>query len=193
MTTATPNTATATPDMTAVTPDMSTVTPSMSTATPSMAAVDPAMLRRGFGQIPSGIAALCALIDDEPVGMVASTLTGVSLDPVLVSVCVQRTSRTWPRLREAPRIGISVLAEDQEALARRIARRDGDRFAGVPWRGRHHGGVLIDGAALHLETHPVSEFDAGDHVIAVLGVEVLRGRTDIEPAVFHRGAIRRVR
>ncbi|WP_113701188.1 flavin reductase family protein [Nonomuraea lactucae] len=165
----------------------------MTAVIPPMATVNPATLRLGFGQIPSGIAALCALLDDEPTGMVASTLTGVSLDPVLVSVCVQRSSRTWPRLREAPRLGISVLAEDQGHLCLRLARPEGDRFSGVPWRGRHHGAILIDGAALHLETHLVAEYEAGDHVIALLGVEVLRGRTDVEPAVFHRSAIRRLR
>src|SRR3546814_7956938 len=61
--------------------------------------VGPAQLRAAFGCFPSGITAVCALIDGKPVGMAASSFTSVSLDPPLVSVCIQNRSKTWRQLR----------------------------------------------------------------------------------------------
>jgi flavin reductase (DIM6/NTAB) family NADH-FMN oxidoreductase RutF len=73
--------------------------------------LDDSTLRRVFGCFPSGVIAVCASIDGEPVGMAASSFTTVSVAPPLVSICVQNTSTTWPRLRECERLGVSVLAE----------------------------------------------------------------------------------
>src|SRR5918997_4998820 len=75
---------------------------------------DPQELRRAYGCFPSGVTAICTLVDGAPDGMAASSFTSVSLDPPLVSVCVQNTSTTWPRLRHLPRLGVSVLAESQD-------------------------------------------------------------------------------
>jgi flavin reductase (DIM6/NTAB) family NADH-FMN oxidoreductase RutF len=162
----------------------------MTIVMPDRPRLDPLALRSGFSQFPSGVAAFCAIVDDEPVGLVASTLTTVSLDPALVSVCIQLTSRTWVGLRGAPRIGISLLAAHQESVTRQIAARDGDRFADIAWTGRFRGAVLIDGAAMHIEAHLVDELDAGDHVIALLAIDALTTYADVEPAVFHRSAFR---
>ena len=65
-------------------------------------------LRRVYGSHPGGVTAVCALRDGAPVGIVASSLVGVSMDPPLVSVCVQHTSTTWPLLADRPRTGLSV-------------------------------------------------------------------------------------
>jgi flavin reductase (DIM6/NTAB) family NADH-FMN oxidoreductase RutF len=69
---------------------------------------DPQQLRRVFGSFPSGVAAVAALVAGEPVGIAASSFTSVSLDPPLVSVCIAHTSTTWPVLRTASRLGVSI-------------------------------------------------------------------------------------
>ncbi|MCZ4136139.1 oxidoreductase, partial [Escherichia coli] len=44
--------------------------------------LDPLTLRKVFAQHPSGVAALCAELDGEKTGIVASSFTvGVSLEP----------------------------------------------------------------------------------------------------------------
>jgi flavin reductase (DIM6/NTAB) family NADH-FMN oxidoreductase RutF len=162
----------------------------MTITTPDLTRLDPRAVRAGFSQFPSAVAALCATIDDEPVGLIASSMTTVSLEPALVSICIQRTSRTWVRLREAPRIGISVLAADQGPIARQLSARDGDRFSALTMTSGYRGSVLITGAAIHLEAHLVNELDAGDHVIALFSLDSLTVYADVEPTVFHRSTFR---
>jgi flavin reductase (DIM6/NTAB) family NADH-FMN oxidoreductase RutF len=97
---------------------------------------DARSLREMFSYFPSGVAALLAEIDGKPTGIVASALTvGVSMEPPLVSCAIRRASATWPELKQASGIGVSVLAEDHSKLARQIASKDvASRFEGVPLR-----------------------------------------------------------
>ena len=70
-------------------------------------ALHPADLRRVFGAFPTGVTAIAAFVDGTPVGLAASSFTSVSLDPPLASVCIAKTSTTWPVLRRAERLGVS--------------------------------------------------------------------------------------
>lgn len=153
---------------------------------------DPAELRRAFGCVPSGVTAVCGLDSGIPVGMAASTFTPVSLTPPLVSVCMQDTSATWPRLRGLRRLGVSVLAEDQDAICRSLAGKDGDRFASIDWDADEAGGVYVHGAGLWLDCSLYAELPGGDHTIVLLEVQGLRVEPDRAPLVFHGSRFRRL-
>jgi flavin reductase (DIM6/NTAB) family NADH-FMN oxidoreductase RutF len=153
---------------------------------------DPMELRRVFGCFPSGVTAVCSLVDGVPVGMAASTFVGVSLDPPLVSVCVRTESATWPRLRRSSELGISVLAGNHELACRTLADRHGDRFNGVSWQAGPGSAVFIEDAVACLACHLYAEVPAGDHLIALLLIVGVRADSDGEPLVFHRSKFRRL-
>jgi len=147
-------------------------------------------LRRVFGAFPSGVTAIAALLDGDPMGMAASSFTSVSLNPPLVSICVALTSTTWPILRKAARLGVSILAADQMDAGRQLAGRGPDRFAGLDWRTTADGAVLLEGASAWLECSIYTEVRAGDHDIVVLLVHDLDADHDISPLVFHASRFR---
>ena len=142
-------------------------------------------LRRAFGSFPSGVAAVCARVDKVPIGMAASSFTSVSVDPPLVSVCIQKTSSTWPILRERHRLGLSVLAEHHDQAVRQLASKHGDRFAGVEWDAGPHDSVFVRGSSAWLEVSVFEEVPAGDHIIALLEVHGLDTAEDTLPLIFH--------
>lgn len=144
-------------------------------------------LRTVFGSYPTGVVAVCGMVAGERVGMAMSTFVPVSLDPPLVGVCVQRTSRTWPLLRLAERLGISVLAHHHEDAARALAARSGDRFAGIDLE-FGDGTVHVAGSTARLVCTVESEVDAGDHFFVVLRVHTASLTAGTEPLVFHRSA-----
>jgi len=149
-------------------------------------------LREAFGCFPSGVTAVCALIDGVPCGMAASSFTSVSVAPPLVSVCFQRTSTTWPKLCDRPRLGLSVLAEGQDDACLRLSAKDGDRFRGVDWEAGPDDSVFITGSSAWLECSLHEEVPAGDHLIALLRIHRLNTATTTPPLVFHGSRFRRL-
>lgn len=153
---------------------------------------DPGALRQAYGCFPSGVTAVCALVDGVPIGLAASSFTSVSMDPPLVSVCVQHTSTTWPKLRDLDRLGVSVLGEGHDVLARQIASRTGDRFANVTWEAGDGGGVFLGGATAWLDCTVERHVPAGDHDIVLLRVHTLSADPDIAPLIFHGSRFRQL-
>ena len=152
-------------------------------------------LRTAFSHFPSGVAALCGIADDQKEGLVASSFTvGVSLEPALVSFAVQNTSRTWPRLKRAERIGVSILGERHTGVCRQLAAKEGDRFADLDVRASDRGALFLDDAALWMETSVYAEVPAGDHHVVLLEVHGVHDHSsEHEPLVFHRSAFRNLR
>ncbi|MEI5675603.1 MULTISPECIES: flavin reductase family protein [unclassified Nocardioides] len=146
-------------------------------------------LRDTFGCFPSGVTAVCAeLPDGERVGMAVSSFTSVSLDPPLVSVCIDLQSTTWERLRPAPRLGVSVLAAEHAGAARRLASRSGDRFADLPVEPTEDGALFLHGASAWFDCSVEAELPAGDHLIVLLRVHRHHAGVDAAPLVFHRSS-----
>ena len=152
----------------------------------------PRELRDAYGAFPSGVVGLCAMVDGVPTGMAASSFVAVSLDPPLVAVCVQHTSTTWPRLRDRPHVGVSVLGESHDRAAQRLAAKTGDRFEGLTLGTTPGGAVLIEGASAWLECGVEQELPAGDHTIVLLRIESLDVQPAVAPLVFHSSTYRRL-
>jgi flavin reductase (DIM6/NTAB) family NADH-FMN oxidoreductase RutF len=152
----------------------------------------PTTLREAFGHFPSGVIAIAAEVDGTRVGLAASTFVPVSLDPPLVSFCVQNTSETWPKLRDLPSLGISVLGEAHDEAARTLAAKTGDRFAGLETVSRESGAVFVDGTSVWLESAIEQLVPAGDHTIVILRVSDITVHDDVPPIVFHRSTFRRL-
>lgn len=159
-----------------------------------MSATDfsPATLREAFGHFPSGVIAIAAEVEGARVGLAASTFVPVSLDPPLVSFCVQNTSETWPKLKGLPSLGISVLGEAHDEAAKTLAAKTGDRFAGLQTVSRQSGAVFVDGTAVWLESVIEQLVPAGDHTIVILRVCDITVHADVAPIVFHRSTFRRL-
>ena len=149
-------------------------------------------LRDAFGHFPSGVVAIAAEVSGVRVGLAASTFVPVSLEPPLVSFCVQNTSTTWPKLKDLPKLGISVLGESHDEAAKALAAKTGDRFAGLETVSSESGAVFIKGTGLWLESAIEQLIPAGDHIIVVLRVSEVTVDAEVAPIVFHRSAFRRL-
>ncbi|WP_024804152.1 flavin reductase family protein [Nocardia sp. BMG51109] len=152
---------------------------------------DPAVARNAFAQFPSGVAVLAVDIDGRKHALVASSfMVGVSLDPCLGAVAVQKSSETWGLLEDARSIGVSILGKGQSDLTRKLASKDrAARFEQVAVEIGAQGAVFLEDAALWLECsiHEVSE--AGDHWLALLEVNKL-GLGENEPLIWHGAKFR---
>lgn len=151
-----------------------------------------ASLREAFSHFPSGVVAIAAETGGTRIGLTASTFVPVSLEPPLVSFCVQNTSETWPRIKHLPVLGISVLAESHDEAARMLASKTGDRFAGLETVSSCAGAVFVRDTSVWLETTIEQEVPAGDHTIVILRIRDVTVQGSIAPIVFHRSGFRRL-
>ena len=150
--------------------------------------LDPDSFRSVLGRFASGITVITTVdADGRDVGMTASAFSSVSLQPPLVQVCVDRTASMFDALLHAERFGVSVLADEQEALSRRFAAVESShRFEGIGYTRGDSGVVLLDDALAQLECRIASRMEAGDHVIFLGEVERATAR-DARPLLYYRG------
>ncbi|MEU4563452.1 flavin reductase family protein [Actinoplanes sp. NPDC023936] len=159
-------------------------------AEPSASAADPASpaapeLRYAFAGFATGITLVAALVDGQPVGMLANSFSSISLNPPLAALSFARTSTTWPVLRRAPQWGISVLGAHHRADVARLSRPGAERFDGVSWEATGHGAVFLDRAPTTFRVGVATEVDAGDHVLTLLRVHALSRSADGVPLIFY--------
>lgn len=150
--------------------------------------LDPIRLRQAFGIFPSGVVAVAARVDGVLLGLAASSFTSVSLDPPLVSFSIANTSRTWPDLRRAGHLGVTVLADRHGGLARQLAGRPDARFDGVEVVLNDHGAVTLPDGLAQFDTSIHREVEAGDHTIVLLRLHAVQHTDHSLPLVFHRSA-----
>ncbi|HWZ80863.1 MAG TPA: flavin reductase family protein [Candidatus Sulfotelmatobacter sp.] len=158
--------------------------------------LNPAEFRKAMGAFATGVTIITVDLDGEVHGMTANAFTSVSLDPMLVLVCVDHSTRTHAHLHSKKRFGINVLGEDHKAISEYYARQErshehAEVEAGARFDRTSHGTPMLHGALAYLECRLQSAQEAGDHTIFIAEVEdvVLR---EGDPLLFFRGKYRKV-
>jgi flavin reductase (DIM6/NTAB) family NADH-FMN oxidoreductase RutF len=154
--------------------------------------LDPARLRKAFGIFPTGVVAVAAEVDGRLLGLAASSFTSVSLAPPLVSFSVANVSRTWPDLRRAAHLGVTVLADHHGAAARQLAGPVETRFDGLEVALNDGGAVTLADGLAQFDTTIYREVEAGDHTIVLLRLHAVEHADHAQPLVFHRSGFGRL-
>lgn len=163
---------------------------------PTKTSPGPDEFRKALSQFATGVTVVTVRHGCSQVhGMTANAFTSVSLNPLLILVCIDRTARTHPLVHKLKRFGISVLEEHQEGLARYFAQVEQDHESaerlGVKYKASEKGTPMLEGALAQLDCRLVSSFEAGDHTIFVGEVEQVEMREG-QPLVYYRGRYRRL-
>ena len=149
--------------------------------------VDQSAFRAVLGRFATGVTIVTALDRRKrDVGMTVSAFASVSLDPPLVLFCIDHSASVYPSLCKANHFIANILSDGQEALARRFADKDTNRFEGVGYdRGRNGAAVLFDVLG-YVECEVVARHASGDHDVIVGRVDVAEA-FDGRPLLYYRG------
>lgn len=137
------------------------------------AAIDPTPdgLRAVMSRFATGVTVMTCRCVEEPHGMTANAVTSVSLDPLLVLVCVGHDTEMRPLVREAGAFGLSILPATAQALSNHFAdasRPSGHaQFGSVRTHRAQTGAPLLEGALAWLDCEIWRIHDGGDHDIVV--------------------------
>jgi flavin reductase (DIM6/NTAB) family NADH-FMN oxidoreductase RutF len=149
--------------------------------------IDPDAFRAALGRFACGITVVTARDEEgRDHGMTVSAFCSVSLEPSFVLLCIGHDASMHELMMQVEHVGISVLSNEQEALSRRFADPESDRFDGVGYSRGENGAALVDDALVHLECNVVARHEAGDHTIVVCGV-ARAAPYDGRPLLYYRG------
>jgi flavin reductase (DIM6/NTAB) family NADH-FMN oxidoreductase RutF len=150
--------------------------------------VNDTTFRRALSQIAAGtnIVTLCSQ-DGSKLGLTATAVTSVSLDPPLMLVCVHNGTRSAAALKAHAPFVVHVLGAGQESLARHFASALPDKFAGIPHSVTASGCPLLEGVLASIECLPYQIYSGGDHTIVVgRVVEAQVSGDEMPPLIYFR-------
>ena len=150
--------------------------------------------RSALGCFATGITVMTTCDPDgRMVGITVNSFASVSLDPPLVSFCLDRNAFSVDSFLNAPYFGVNVLSEDQEQLSAAFARSSaGDKFVGIPFEIGTTGCPLLPDCLSHLECTREAAHSAGDHLIVIGRVVRLAQRKEGKPLLYFRGRYARL-
>ena len=142
--------------------------------------------RAVLGNFCSGITAIAAIVDGQPVGMTCQSFFSVSLAPPMIAFAPSRISTSYPTIRSAAFFSVNVLAGQQADVSAQFSQSGGDKWIGINWAPGKHGTPVIEGALAWLECSFAAEYPAGDHFIALGKVHALGSAPQLDPLLYFR-------
>ncbi len=132
--------------------------------------------RQLMGQFTTGVAVISLVPPGGGVSaMTINSLVSISLDPMLVSWSLQNSASLYDAYAGAEAFAFSILADSQQALARRYAARGDSTLDPADFEPGPSGLPVIRGALAHIACRRFALHPAGDHTLilgAVTGMEM---------------------
>jgi flavin reductase len=154
--------------------------------------VDVSAFREAMGSFPTGVTVVTVASDEGNIyGITVNSFSSVSLDPMLVLICLKKTSRGLGLIERGGAFAVNVLSAGQHDLARRFANRHRPAgpamFDGVPFKPGVTGCPVLVDATASFDCRLRRSHPAGDHLIVLGEVVALVHRPQLEPLIFHAG------
>lgn len=139
-------------------------------------APDTDFFRRVMGHFPTGVAIATTRGQAGVAGLTVNSFTSVSLNPLLVLICVDLHSQALPFFRESGVFAVNILTREQEALSTCFATSSDERylhFCHASYTSAATGSPILDGALAFVDARISAEYPGGDHVILLGAVQAM--------------------
>jgi flavin reductase (DIM6/NTAB) family NADH-FMN oxidoreductase RutF len=148
--------------------------------------------RQVMGNFATGITVVTTRdASGKPYGLTVNSFTSVSLDPLLVLVCLDNRLSGLQHFRDSKIFGISLLSEHQEDVSRMFAKKDAERPASVHFDGKLGLPLMANSIAV-MECETVKIFEGGDHQIFLGEVKHAEVLHPHHPLLYFRGKYRKL-
>jgi flavin reductase (DIM6/NTAB) family NADH-FMN oxidoreductase RutF len=156
-----------------------TTTPSPTT--PSPAPVPSPVgegLKAAFRQHPAGVAIITATTPSGPVGLTASSVASVAVDPAAIVFSVTRATGSAGAILSADSFVVHLIDDEHSALAQSFAVSGAERFTDAQgWSALPTGEPYLREARVAMRCHPMTTVAVGSSTVVIAEVdEVLLGQ-----------------
>jgi len=147
-------------------------------------------LRVAMRNWATGVCVVAVAWDGARHGMTVNTFTSLSLDPPLVMISLERTTKTHQLLEQTGCFAVTILRSDQQEISDRFAGRlldDEDRFHDMETFTLLSGAPFLAGGLSFFDCQVVSTYPAGTHTVFIGVVQaVKRGDAGKPLLYFHQ-------
>ena len=144
-------------------------------------------LRQALGSFPTGVTVVsCLDKNNNPLGFTANSFTSVSLDPQLISICIDKESFNIDTFSITEHFAVSILSESQQSISTTFATPNEERFKDIDWRSEDTGSPIISNAVAWFDCKTEQVVDAGDHLI-LIGKIISFDSSPKTPLMYLRG------
>jgi flavin reductase (DIM6/NTAB) family NADH-FMN oxidoreductase RutF len=127
-------------------------------------------------------------------GLIVTSAMSLSAEPPLLLACINRTSSSWPLLKQYGHFGWSSLGAQHQQIAERFAGFGGvkgaDRYTGAQWTTAHTGAFLLEDAPATFDCEVEEMIDRGTHSIVIGRVHAVMKNADRGALVYWNGKFR---
>jgi len=150
------------------------------------------VFRQVMGNFATGITVITTKGNDgKPYGLTVNSFTSVSLDPLLVLVCLDNRLSGLQSFKDSKHFGVSILSEHQEEMSRLFAKKDTERPSNLYFEGKL-GIPLLSNSIAVMECKTVEIYGGGDHQIFLGHVEHAEVLQQDHPLLYFRGKYQRI-
>ncbi|MGJ9460688.1 flavin reductase family protein [Oceanobacillus sp. CF4.6] len=143
--------------------------------------------KKVMGNYPTGVMVVTTTgKDGKPVGLTVNSFASVSLNPMLVSWCIDHSVSSLEDFKEADGFALHILAGDQPDICKAFASKDADRFGMCEWNTSQNKLPVISDTFAVLECKTFKQVKAGDHTILIGEVEDIFLSNEKDPMLYHR-------
>jgi hydroxymethylglutaryl-CoA lyase len=156
--------------------------------------ISPQAFKQSLAQWASGVTVVTTVFGGQRLGLTVSSFTSVSLNPPLVSVCIDNKLYTRTAIEHSGVFAVNVLDMHQLDFGLIFAGLKPDvedRFAGIETTTAVTGSPLLPGVLAWLDCRVWRAYDGGDHTIFVGEVVATDASGADTPLIYHNRLWRR--
>lgn len=150
--------------------------------------LDSEALRSAMRAWSAGVTVVAAVHEGNRHGMTVNSFTSISLDPAIITISLQASTRTQEIVSRSRAFGLTILSIEQTKISDLFAGRRPeieDRFADLQTETLVTGSPLIVGGLAWLDCRVMETYDAGMNILFIAEVLAARGTGDGQPLMYH--------
>jgi flavin reductase (DIM6/NTAB) family NADH-FMN oxidoreductase RutF len=155
---------------------------------PKVTILGPEQIRAAMRGWSAGVTVVTAIYEDSMHGMTVNSFTSISLDPAMITISLQASSRTHELVSKSRAFGLTILSEEQAQISDLFAGRTPDvqdRFAGLQTETLVTGSPLIVGGLAWMDCRVAQTLDVGMNTLFIAEVLAARGTGQGQPLIYH--------
>jgi flavin reductase (DIM6/NTAB) family NADH-FMN oxidoreductase RutF len=129
--------------------------------------VESEQFKAAVGKYPTGITVISTKYNGKPYGFTANSFASVSLEPTLISFCLNVKAGSFEAFTNSKHFVINILSSSQSEIATRFSSHNINKFQNLDYTENEHGAPIIGNVLSFLECEKYDQIEAGDHYIFV--------------------------